>query len=341
MRKIISLSVTGLLMLLAVTDSLVLSLRRSSSRSCRILTCRGAHDVAAPGDNLSPRKQRLSKNKAAAKKRVAAPGLVSSSPRASSELLDPAFDAAVATHEELINAIKCYEVAGAPRKMATVVEAAGERGVIAADGGDVLRVAIMGLLRLGRPDVAKEALENWGVMAFAALAAEPEPTLRLLKALCQNGLVVSASSMARTFGLYESGLTATATQLPSSSLPALSEWGSSDLALLHAALARGFIKVGKWKEARTCLRAWKAQGCQLSFSSSSFLVPTEVANSILRAAAKGRHLPTLLEALETLGAVGCTADDTTHEVSGVGWRGFVRRLAVTYSDGRNEVVFYR
>ena len=43
-------------------------------------------------------------------------------------------------------------------------------------------------------------------------------------------------------------------------------------------------------------------------------VSVEVANSLLRTAARGKDLPTLLEALETVGALGSPANDETFEI---------------------------
>jgi hypothetical protein len=87
--------------------------------------------------------------------------------------------------------------------------------------------------------------------------------------------------------------------------------------LLHAALSRGHIKAGNWELAKRALRAWKAQSiANQSFGAQAqrLTVPVAVGNSLLRAAARARQLSTFLEAMETLGAVGCPPNADTYEL---------------------------
>lgn len=90
---------------------------------------------------------------------------------------------------------------------------------------------------------------------------------------------------------------------------ALSSWPEL-LPKIHAAICRGHVKQKQWAEARAALAAWRAS----DGGSKRLGVPAELGNGLLKDAAAGRHLPTFLEVLETIGAVGMESDEETNEV---------------------------
>jgi len=129
----------------------------------------------------------------------------------------------------------------------------------------------------------------------------------IIKTLCQNNLVRSALHLIEAFDLFSQP----SNEQNANNIDAVPEviW-LEQTSLLHAAVSKGFMQIDEWDEARMSLRRWKSAG----FGKRTLTVPVEVANSMLRVAAQKRHLPTLLEILETIGAVGTVADETTFEV---------------------------
>jgi hypothetical protein len=185
----------------------------------------------------------------------------------------------------------------------------------------------MAELRLGKPDLAREAILTYGSQSFAELAQDPTQAVnlyRLLKALCQNGLADVAAHLIDSYDVFTRGASFARSALVEEGIKANADFEPENatwselLPLLHAAVSRGYLKTGQWEEARRALVRWKFAGNTSVDSVAGALnmsVPVEVANSLLKVAAASRHLPTVLEAIETLGAVGTVADDATFEVS--------------------------
>ena len=77
---------------------------------------------------------------------------------------------------------------------------------------------------------------------------------------------------------------------------------------LCAAISRGYMRLERWEEAERVCAVWeRAEGPPVS---------TDVFNALIRTAAKGRHLPTVLRLLDVLTDTGATADDVTFELVG-------------------------
>jgi len=185
--------------------------------------------------------------------------------------------------------------------------------------------------------------ERAGAEAAARRAAgeAAEALLRLLKALALGGLPDAAQVLAAKLGLlfpasqasdpggaevpsaagaaWAAGNGTAAAAAAAAALPASSVWWGRSAPLLEASLARGWTKAGDFGEASMALARWRllaaaTQGARARSGPGAARVPSEVATGLLRAAAQARHLPTLMDCLETFGVTGTEADDATHEV---------------------------
>jgi hypothetical protein len=209
---------------------------------------------------------------------------------------------------------------------------------------------VFGEIRLGRLNLAQELLAAHSLDSFQDLASDPWAAdtaragslFKLLKTLCQNDLVDEAAKLVDTYALLdapppslnaESAVDDSSDPSPEAAVAPKQRqqqqlpW-AEHVPLLHAALSRGYVKVGNWEKAREALREWKVHSItnmrnqqpsgrptSSGYGTNARLtVPTQVGNSLLRAAAKGRQLAVFLEALETLGTVGCPPDADTYEM---------------------------
>ena len=228
----------------------------------------------------------------------------------------------------------------------------------------LLRASVAAELRLGRPDLARDLVFKWGVGSLAPLAAAAQngesydrrigavasalpyqlqcdgdtgstsalaplssasqELYKFIKALCQNGVVDAAAHVVQKLDLLSTTSERTKQRLDSEQSATL--WLGM-LPLVHASLARGYMKQSDWVLARQALRRWhrdaqkeeremegRTEAEEDSKRQHSMGVSIDVANSLLRTAAKGKDLPTLLETLETVGAIGCPANDETFEI---------------------------
>mmetsp|Transcript_23589 Transcript_23589/g.69018 ORF Transcript_23589/g.69018 Transcript_23589/m.69018 type:complete len:551 (-) Transcript_23589:35-1687(-) len=255
------------------------------------------------GEELSPRKRRLAKNKRQAKGGQQVP---SATKRFD---LPGGFDPATATEEEFLAALKALARNQSVNKILEVAASAHDRSLLTAN---MLYHVVAAEARLGRGDLAANALQLFSRRALggfedeeAALAAG-----KMIRVLCQNGFQPLALDLVASHGLA---------QLPDSALALRGDsvferdaeefvqtpaW-EGQRSLMLSNLARGVVTLRKWDEAQDMLKVWQSDGQSVS---------TEQINGLLEACAKLRHLPTLLAAVEAMAQTGTSPDDRTFEL---------------------------
>jgi len=337
----------------------------SSLSATHYARCLSRHATGRQGNQdlseleLSPRQKRLSKTKEASRKAAAAPAFKApvgpgkaSAAAAKAEAVRVALDPQSASLAELLEAAAALEAVGASKRLQVECTdpAVVSRGLLKLEGGALLKAVVFGEIRLGRLNLAQELLAAHSLDSFQDLASDPWAAdnaragslFKLLKTLCQNDLVDEAAKLVDTYALLdapppslnaESAVDDSSDPSPEAAVAPKQRqqqqlpW-AEHVPLLHAALSRGYVKVGNWEKAREALREWKVHSITnmrnqqpsgrptLSGygTNARLTVPTQVGNSLLRAAAKGRQLAVFLEALETLGTVGCPPDADTYEM---------------------------